>query len=299
MNSEYYIVCDHEQLKQNIIEKCKCEEKVFIKSMTKQVEHISVEVADNGWKKAADAHLTTFCHAQENNIKSFWNIDADDTSFCLPPEKVATALFLAEKYAKENSIEIFSLDMYVTAHQGNDWSFGVTYICAENRDWMQTFASHCKEQQYKSFPKIEENVDWYVGYLRNTYTLPVETFYIKNVNFIHWGMGGYGPLLYRFRDGFLDIPRYVEYQLSSTMKNFVGKKKIWYEIIAIDAGIQVADNKERSKRRYLRNISKSYGVPCRYLLKNVKFKGLVLMTINKIKKGLRMLNVAKKGENDA
>jgi hypothetical protein len=264
--------------------------------MTEKVEHISVEIADNRWKKAADAHLTTFYHAQENNITSFWNIDADDTSFCLPPAKVASALLQVEKCAVENNIEIFSLDMLRSMNQGAAWSFGVTYNYTEKHNWMQIIELYCRDKEYKTFQKLLVQIDYYIYYLSETYHFPVGSFYIKNTNFVHWKMQR-GPLLYRFRDGAVYFPTKLTDLLSVSVK--AGKIKIFDDVIAIDAGISVTDNKEYSKKSYLRHISKSYDAYFRNLWKENGPKGMAKMVGNKMKATYEVLTAKLKGESHA
>jgi hypothetical protein len=273
---KYYIICDNEQVKINIVEKCniyESAENIFIRSHTKQVEHISVEIADKRWKKASDAHLTTFYHALKNNITSFWNIDADDTFFCLLPDKAAHILSQTQKYAIENGIEIFGLDMWWTIHRGDNWTFGITYTNTEKRDWMQTISLHCKDEAYKKLVKKDDNVDSYFNYLRAAYDLPIESFYIKNVDFIHWG-APFGPLHYCYRDGFVRFPISVLYLVANTLR--AGKCQIEDEVISIDAGINSNDAGEYRNKTALKTISSLYGQsPFLFALKNLGWKRII------------------------
>ncbi len=73
-------------------------------------------------------------HAKENGFKAFWNIDADDTCFCLSPKRMTELLSTTEHYACSNNIHIFSLDMHRSALEGQHWSngqllFPILYYC--------------------------------------------------------------------------------------------------------------------------------------------------------------------------
>lgn len=95
MNAKYYIVCDNDKLKENIYKRvCFANPDIkFLKSCkNKRLKKIVNSIATGVWKNATYAHLTTFFHAKQQGTVNFWNIDADDTVFCMEPEKCAEAL---------------------------------------------------------------------------------------------------------------------------------------------------------------------------------------------------------------
>ena len=99
-DSEIIILCDNVNLIQNIVTANRLYPNTsFISSdranndLCEIVSHIS----DSRWKNACYAHLTTFLHAKEHAFgKPFWNIDADDTFFCVSSHRLQEILLLAE-----------------------------------------------------------------------------------------------------------------------------------------------------------------------------------------------------------
>ncbi len=61
MEARYFIICDNDKLKNKIIDFCGLEDdSLFINSMSQRTSRISEKVANQRWKKASDAQLTTF-----------------------------------------------------------------------------------------------------------------------------------------------------------------------------------------------------------------------------------------------
>lgn len=283
-NALSYIICDNGIVQEKLISMFNLNDRndvVFIKSLTKAVEHISFEVADDDkWRRASDAHLTTFWHANANNIPSFWNIDADDTSFCTPPNVLSEALQRVELYANDNSIKIMGLDMWCTLCKGNEWTFGITYTDMRHLDWLDIIQKYAKDEGYKEADIEVRNIDSFFNYLRYRYQLPIESFYIKNVDFIHWG-APLGPLHYKYRDGAFYFPSYLVF----SKKLSAGKHEISKEVIALDLGIQENANRKYTSRKYLKQYSSLYGIwPSVYLLKTRGGKAI----LNIIKRKLRL-----------
>jgi hypothetical protein len=188
-----FIQCDNDKLKEMILDNTNCEtmkDKVsFIKTQwnNDDIEQITSSVIEPRWYKAAYAHLTTFLHAKQNGYERFWNIDADDTVFCISPERTVECLKSAEKYAEENDIKLFSLDMHFSDSLGWHWTYGITYT--DNRiDWIGYMKKHVEDKEISGFLAKSENrnIDWYTTCLRNIADYKIETFYIENLKFIHY-----------------------------------------------------------------------------------------------------------------
>lgn len=267
-DSQIFIVCDDDNLQDIITQSLVSdnnEKVVFIRSLSKEVESVSKRIAKKNWKKASDAHLTTFLHAIRNNIDSFWNIDADDTSFCISYEDMKLALIETESTSYKENINVFSLDMWWTIHGGDNWTFGITYVNMKKigSDLFKIIEKHAGDKEYIESPKFE-NVDSYFNYLRNIGAFSIESFYFNNTDFIHWG-SPFGPLLYKYNNGYVRFPYYLEYMLANTMK--AGKNKILDDVIEIN--INYKNNPfPKHRRRFLKSVSVFYGMtPMVFLLR--------------------------------
>ena len=140
------------------------------------------------WEKTTYAHLTSFYHSKKNNIKSFWNIDADDTMLLMPSEDCADTLRCAEQYANNNNVDAFSFDMHTSRTYNRYWSFGVTYI-RNTIDWYNIFFKISKQNWEEKFIQLDSyiNLDCFMTYLRDMNICKIFTFFVENLIFIHWG----------------------------------------------------------------------------------------------------------------
>lgn len=185
------IVCDKPALKKTILDRCRFKNGLnFIESEISEQKHYVENIYSPRWYNAAYAHLTTFYHADKTDVQKYWNIDADDTQFCLPPEKTAEVLKNVENYAEKNSIDAFSLDMHASRTANAHWSFGITYI-SDNSKIFALLKN--PDADWQSFKKLDlYNVDWYMSYLRDKNKIRAESFYLDEMYFIHFGF------LYKF-----------------------------------------------------------------------------------------------------
>ena len=191
MNRDYYILCDNKKLEKEVLKRIVFPDSniKFIKSCkNKKLERIVNKISTKFWIKATYAHLTTFYHASQNNFNAFWNIDADDTLFCMHPEKLSNYLKEVEIYANTNDIAAFSLDMHRSRTRGRHWSFGITYT-RMNTDWFKILNDNPNTEWQKYYDNYDYNfnIDWFFTYLRDYKNIKNETFYINNSAFIHWG----------------------------------------------------------------------------------------------------------------
>lgn len=188
MGGDYYIICDNKNLERQILSQLKFDNSniKFIQSDNTISSKLIKAIAIPFWRKAARAHLTTFYHAQKIGLNSFWNIDADDTMFFDEASNVAAALKIVQKYAVENNINCFSLDMHSSYFNGILWNFGVTFV-------YDTGACIKAIKEIDGRMKQETpycGADNYFRHLKNKNLLNCKTYNINNCYFVHWGQWG-------------------------------------------------------------------------------------------------------------
>ena len=108
-NVDYYIICDNKDLQQKVVDNLSkafpdIETRIIQSIINDETKHIIDRVTDERWHMAGYAHISTFVHARDNGYDSFWNIDADDTRFCLNPDRCHELLDEAERYALSNEL---------------------------------------------------------------------------------------------------------------------------------------------------------------------------------------------------
>jgi hypothetical protein len=181
-----FIQCDNEELKEMIVHNTNCltmkDTVSFIETQweDKDLGEITARAANDKWAKASYAHLTTFLHARQNGYDKFWNIDADDTVFCMSPEHTVKCLKDVEEYAGQQDIKLFSLDMHFSDFFGCHWTYGVTYT-DNSVNWLEYMKEHMSDGGFQVI-----NLDWYTTYLRTLRDYKIETFYFENLKFIHY-----------------------------------------------------------------------------------------------------------------
>lgn len=213
MDVDYYILCDRCEVKHEIYKKINFynTDIKFIESNYKNLTNLVNRLTNRTWFKAGCAHLTTFEHAKKNDYSSFWNIDADDTLFCLDCKKMSKILIDISNYAVKNDISCFSLDMWKTITNNEHWSFGITYI-NNNVAWLNVINKVLNEKEYER-EKNNWNIDWFFTYLKKITSYKIETFYIENLKFIHYGnffKKPIGAYFYCWEKGFLTLPNIID-----------------------------------------------------------------------------------------
>lgn len=190
--SSYYIICDKERIRRKILNKVifSRSDIKFIKSnKNNYIKRIVKVISTKRWKKTTFAHLTAFYHAKKNKTDNFWNIDADDTMFLCEAPRAAEILRKAQKYAQQNNISAFSMDMHTSRTHGIHWSFGISYI--DNKiDWFKIFDTETTDlwqDNYLDKYDTEMNLDWYFTYLRDYKGIRNKIFYVENLHFMHYG----------------------------------------------------------------------------------------------------------------
>ncbi|MBQ9359726.1 MAG: hypothetical protein IJT96_01660 [Lachnospiraceae bacterium] len=241
--STVYIVCDNESLwkkTEGILEEYQGMEVSLIGSdrETPALKEIAERVIVPEWRNCAYSHLTTFFHSKENGYKEFWNIDADDTFFCVSKERLAEILNETKDYAMKHGMGCFSLDMWSSRNHGAAWSFGVTYT-DNSKPWIEAMTGHSSDRDLPSFfPGHTRNLDWYFTYLRDTYEeLGIGSFYVENLRFVHYADDMYrkplGSGFFHWKDGMLRYPLLFFFYGSKAFSKYV----IPEEIARIDIGI--------------------------------------------------------------
>ena len=236
--SKVYIICDDIDLENAVRSRVSYEGILeFMKSERSDPEVCSIVkgFANERWENAGCAHMTTFYHARNNGYKQFWNIDADDTFFCLSAERVRELLLAAEKKTIDEGIALLSLDMWYTKSCVNHWTFGISFTDG-SLDWFKIMADHVKDKEFLNagFPP---NMDGYFSYLRSLDNLRIESFYVENLRFLHysndffrrpWASG-----FYHWKNGLLSFPILKD---CFRIEN-LGSVDIPKDVIRIDMGI--------------------------------------------------------------
>lgn len=188
-NGDFYILCDNDALKDRILKKIafyspdikflRSKKDIFKKILKCQ------KIAPN-WVNAACAHLSVFEHAKANNIKNYWNIDADDSLFLTCDTNVVEILKTAENYAEAHDIDLFSFDFWATKTKGVHWSFGITYQ-RNIKDYFDLL-NKCiiNWEDYKNYTSVH-NIDWVFTFLKNSKAINAGSFYVENLYFVHFG----------------------------------------------------------------------------------------------------------------
>ena len=193
---KFKIICDNTLLSQKILQKniyCKgktlTKEDIICSDKETLVPLLEPYLSHN-WIPAGAAHLTTLTYAKSHNLKTFWNIDADDTSFLSNPEIIWKKMRLIEDYAENNDISCISLDMWNTLSGNAHWSFGITFI-RNNIDYFDFIKDKQNipwKEKYPHLPNNLYNLDWFFTYLRDYKHLSLKIFYFESEFFIHWKM---------------------------------------------------------------------------------------------------------------
>ena len=186
----FIFVCDNNILRYQIYRKCYFEHLnfSFIKSKRIKLSKVKKNLYNKYWKKATIAHLTPFYCAKKANIVNHWDIDADDTIFLIDAKKGAKILKEAERIAIERNINAFSLDMWRSKSNGVHWSLGVLFV-HDTIDFMTIFKNENSLEWTKYYSDFEWafNLDWYMSYLKKYKNINIDTFYVENCYFIHFG----------------------------------------------------------------------------------------------------------------
>ncbi len=190
-DSQMIIIADNADVVRNIVNfNHLYKNTTFISSEREDpdLKEIVPRITDNHWRNAGYAHLTTFLHAGKNSPgQPFWNIDADDTFFCVSTERLQNILKEAATIAHQKEYLAYSLDMNRTITRGVHWSFGITYT-DNSIDWISKLKEACKSPEWESFRSVLDspNVDWFFTWLDNCPDMHLGTFFVENLRFVHF-----------------------------------------------------------------------------------------------------------------
>ena len=183
MNGNYYILCDNPKIQDYISNSPLIDDKKILQSNRTLYSDVVYKMFANKWFNTAFAHLTVLEHSKMQNIKWFWNIDADDTNILLNAEHCAKLLNKVQIYASKDYKDAYSLDMWRSRTNKVHWSFGITYM-RNNIDWLGLFEKNYDKKNWLSTNR-DFNLDWFYTYLKDSGFLQLETFYFENVYFKH------------------------------------------------------------------------------------------------------------------
>ena len=193
LGGKIFILCDNRKLERKILKEIEFSNMDFsiIKSNRKELKYLGKFMYSYYWKNVAYAHLTPFYLSQKYKVNKFWAIDADDTTILAEPKIIAEYLKNVEKRAIEDKISAFSLDMWRSRLPYDIWTFGIAFLYDTNnfmkifentksRDWMIEYGTK------RGINLNVANIDNYLAYLGDTGQLNTKTYYLKDVEFIHW-----------------------------------------------------------------------------------------------------------------
>ena len=244
LNADFYIICDKPDLEISILSCVRFKNKniKFLKSIKKPLHKIVENIATSQWINATYAHLTPFYHAKQHNLNNFWNIDADDTMFSLYADKVANILKRVKIYAEQEHIDAFSLDMHTSRTHGKHWSFGICYVNNTNKDWFKIYNNNKNTEWRNNYLTYDWqfNLDWFFTYLRDEKIAKIKSFYVDNIQFIHFGDFLWNTIdsgVYHFKNNRIIFPMLLD--VFGTAK--FGDIPIWSGDIKIDNDIKAND----------------------------------------------------------
>lgn len=247
--ASYFIICDNLQLENKVIMELgedypEIKGRMLKSIIDEETKYIVEKVTNERWHMAGYAHISTFVHARNMAFDEFWNIDADDTRFCLKPARCRELLDEAERFAKSERIDCFSLDMHTSLiASGHHWSFGITYT-NNSVDWMKIMKEACLENidSEDQWP----NIDRFFRYIRNHKDeVKIESFYCENLKFLHYSNDFFWRLnvsaLYHWEKGYLILP-ILYYAIG--LRNEKARMPIDSIVRKIDIGIQSEESTE-------------------------------------------------------
>lgn len=224
LNGYIFFVCDNKKLKNLIYKNITFADMNFSfipsdkKTLKNEISYILDGVTNKlMWQRIAFAMTTAFAHAYKNNYKLSYNIDADDILLYSDAKFIAKAFEKAELYAKENNLDLFNLDMFVSKSFGVHWSFGVV-MCLSPQRCFNTLKNNINWRKNKQLinkyktvyiNKFNYNIDWFFTFIRDTQQLRIKTFYIENLLVAH--MPDYilehgWAFMFRWSNGSLKFP---------------------------------------------------------------------------------------------
>lgn len=257
MGGFIYFVCDNPIMEKNILNNVQFLYKnfEFIKSDRKTIKKEIAIILHKVerfklWRRIAYSMLTPFIHAAKHDYTISYNIDADDILICSKPEDVAKVFEKAEKFAIENNLDLFNLDMFYSKSFGVHWSFGVV-LCLNPKKCLNSICQNLNWRKNKELidkynicwiDKFNFNVDWLFTYFRDTKQLNIKTFYIDKGLVIHM------PDII-LEHGWAFMIQWENNEIKFPILSNLYDRKVWDKIqipkdaIKIDIGLQIDNYK--------------------------------------------------------
>ena len=246
LGAEYYFLCDNFRLAHKVLKTCSFPDADirFIRSKNLSIRKKAKRLCSQGAMMLTEAQMTPFYHAKEHGSSRFWKIDADDTMFLAPPEKIAAAMRTVATKAQSEGKAAVSYDMWFSHMAGQHWSFGVTYING-SVDFTNIFEDLKDKNWMGEMSEYTDwfNLDWFFTFLMKKREIRMGVFHIDECMFIHWGdnlRNPYNSWISEFSNGELRYP-ILEYIYG---KPEIGVKRIQAESWKICAGTSLEEGKK-------------------------------------------------------
>lgn len=187
----FFFVCDNNLLKRKILQNCKFKngDIKFIRSIKgRRMKWTKNLYYGKSLEKMTYAHLTPFLISKKMGIKQHWAIDADDTLLFMDSSKLVSVMSQVEHLSNNEGISAISLDMHFTKTFGRCWSLGVLFV-NDNVDFCKIFRNEKNLEWTNYFQQFVYRItfDQYMTHLKFDRKLKIETFYVENCYFLHWG----------------------------------------------------------------------------------------------------------------
>lgn len=278
MNADFYFICDDEDLKETILKNIRFynNDIKFLKSDRKTFKPLLDKLCSDFLHNIAFAHLTAYSHAKKNNIEDYWDIDADDIYLFTNTDNLEKIIKSAEEKAKEQNIDIFSLDTKHSANLGLLWSFGATYIksSVDLTNVLKTVNPVNLIDYYSHFfgkNNRTSGLNEVFTYIKAVNLLKIRTFNVPNLYCMNWGMCNFKDfprmLQHTQNDNLIDLPLFKIFKNKEYDKPRCG-------IITLNDINLHEFNSENLMKKFLFNHAE-YTFACKKEADNTKMKTII------------------------
>lgn len=237
MDADYYIICDDEEVEKTILENISFSKSdiKFIKSDRKTYSPLLNMLCSKMFHNKAFAHLTAYTHAKSNNIKYYWDIDADDIYLFMSTKKLQELLEKAEEIAIEKNFHALSYDTDRSATLGLTWKMGITFVkVADEFDELLYSVNPIDLRNYylNYFAQKSSDLNGIFTYLKALGIMWLGTFNAPNVYCLNWGMCNFRDFSRMLQVA--DLPNEILPVHDMLDKNRTQKHELSPDIISID-----------------------------------------------------------------